>query len=74
MNSNENIKYGDRIEKTVVKGYSTGEETHIETYEVDGFEVVGRKQVLWAVGRIVDSTDTRDSRIGKRGFIQPVGA
>ncbi|QOP66625.1 hypothetical protein SEA_LAHQTEMISH_34 [Microbacterium phage Lahqtemish] len=66
MNSNENIKVGDRIQKPVIKGYRSGAEEHIETYQVE--ELING----WAAGVVVDSTDTRNSDIGKKTFILPV--
>ncbi|XAO35703.1 hypothetical protein SEA_SARBEAR_35 [Microbacterium phage SarBear] len=66
MNNNESIKVGDRIQKPVIKGYRSGEETHIETYEV--LELING----WAAGVVVDSTDTRNSDIGKKTYILPI--
>ncbi|QOP64863.1 hypothetical protein QDW36_gp34 [Microbacterium phage Avocadoman] len=67
-----NVKVGDLIEKAVKKGYSTGIEEHVETYEVVLIEALGAKGVVWAMGHVVATTDGRGEGLGKRSPILPV--
>ncbi|AVR56778.1 hypothetical protein PBI_ELVA_37 [Microbacterium phage Elva] len=76
MNSNENlIKVGDRIQKPVIKGYSTGVEEHIETFLVVEILDLGKGK-LWAGGHMVGTTDPRgDLHLGRedhKTYIAPV--
>ncbi|WNM67938.1 hypothetical protein SEA_ALBEDO_35 [Microbacterium phage Albedo] len=76
MNNNENIKVGDKIQKPVIKGYSTGMEDHIETFLVTELVTVGKKNVLWAGGHMIATTDPRgDLHLGRedhKTYILPV--
>lgn len=66
MNNNESIKVGDRIQKPVIKGYSTGVEEHIETFLVTEIVSLGKKSVLWAGGHMIATTDPRgDAHLGR---------
>lgn len=56
-------------QKSVVLGYSTGDETHTETMRVTEITTIGER--LWAVGVIVESTDPRATNIGTENFICP---
>lgn len=59
MNSNENlIKVGDRIQKPVIKGYSTGVEEHIETFLIVEIIDFGKGKLV-AGGYMIDTTDPR---------------
>ena len=69
---NENIKVGDRIQKPVIKGYSTGIEEHIETWLVEEVIPVGKRGVLWATGRVLETTDGRGEGLNRRGWVYPV--
>lgn len=76
MNSNENIEVGDKIQKPVIKGYSTGAEDHIETFLVTEIVTVGKKGVQWAGGHMIATTDPRgDLHLGRedhKTYILPV--
>ncbi|WMI34122.1 hypothetical protein SLAY_36 [Microbacterium phage Slay] len=77
MNNNENlIKVGDKIQKPVIKGYSTGMEEHIETFLVVELVTVGKNNVLWAGGHMIATTDPRgDLHLGRedhKTYILPV--
>ncbi|QJD53444.1 hypothetical protein QDW38_gp35 [Microbacterium phage Lynlen] len=66
------VKVGDLIEKAVQKGYSTGLEDHVETYEVVYIEPLGTNGIVWALGHVVATTDHRGEGLGRRGPIMPV--